>query len=163
MKKSFALLALVSLMALAGCNKTGNSGSTPASNKPTTSVGGESLTPSTSTNTPSVEVVKTALQTPVVTVSTQVSGQVTWEDVEHAAYYLVYVNDDTDGIEVVGTSYKIPLLDTGLSAQKEVLLSHIVPCMEKEHYGFSNTPKVELKCAELGNDAGIIGAASLLM
>lgn len=122
MKKSFALLALVSLMALAGCNKTGNSGSTPASNKPTPSVGGGSLTPppSTSTNTPSVEVVKTALQTPVVTVSTQVSGQVTWEDVEHAAYYLVYVNDDTDGIEVVGTSYKIPLLDTGLSAKVRV-------------------------------------------
>lgn len=55
------------------------------------------------------------------------------------------------------------ILGGGLSAQKEVLLSHIVPCMEKEHYGFSNTPKVELKCAELGNDAGIIGAASLLM
>ncbi len=55
------------------------------------------------------------------------------------------------------------ILGGGLSAQKEVLLNHIVPCMEKEHYGFSNTPKVELKCAELGNDAGIIGAASLLM
>lgn len=121
MKKSFALLALVSLMALAGCNKTDNSGSTPASNKPTTSVGGGSLTPpSTSTNPPSVEVVKTALQTPVVTVSTKVSGQVTWEDVEHAAYYLVYVNDDTEGIEVVGTSYKIPLLDTGLTATVKV-------------------------------------------
>lgn len=122
MKKSFALLALVSLMALAGCNKTDNSGSTPASNKPTTSVGGGSLTPppSTSTNPPSVEVVKTALQTPVVTVSTEVSGQVTWEDVEHAAYYLVYVNDDTEGIEVVGTSYKIPLLDTGLTAKVRV-------------------------------------------
>ncbi len=121
MKKSFALLALVSLMALAGCNKTGNSGSTPASNKTTTSVGGGSLTPPPSTSTtPSVEVVKTALQTPVVTVSTEVSGQVTWEDVEHAAYYRVYVNDDTDGIEVVGTSYKIPLLDTGLTARVRV-------------------------------------------
>ena len=35
--------------------------------------------------------------------------------------------------------------------------------MEKEHYGYSGAPKVAIAIATLGNDAGLIGAASLIM
>lgn len=55
------------------------------------------------------------------------------------------------------------ILGGGISAQKEALLKRLIPSLEKENYGFPNTPIVEVQCAELGNDAGIIGAASLLM
>ena len=55
------------------------------------------------------------------------------------------------------------VLGGGISAQKDMLINTIEPMLEKEYYGFKNTPKVELKCAELGNDAGIIGAASLII
>ena len=54
------------------------------------------------------------------------------------------------------------IIGGGLSGQKDYLLNRLVPLLEEENYGFFNTPKVEIKCAELGNDAGIIGAASLI-
>lgn len=54
------------------------------------------------------------------------------------------------------------ILGGGISAQKEHILSHLIPLIEKEHYGFGNGPKVKIECASLGNDAGIIGAACLI-
>lgn len=58
---------------------------------------------------------------------------------------------------------QIFVLGGGISAKEDILFKRIIPYLEKEHYGFSNSPKVELKCAKLGNDAGIIGAASLVI
>ena len=54
------------------------------------------------------------------------------------------------------------ILGGGISAQEDYILSRLIPLLEKEYYGFKNTPKVEIKCAKLGNDAGIIGAAYLI-
>jgi glucokinase len=53
----------------------------------------------------------------------------------------------------------------GLSAQKEALLTPLRKYLEKWKYGFggANAPKAELLVSNLGNDAGIIGAASLAM
>lgn len=57
---------------------------------------------------------------------------------------------------------EIIIIGGGISAQKEHILSHLIPLIEKEHYGFGNGPKVKIECASLGNDAGIIGAACLI-
>ena len=54
------------------------------------------------------------------------------------------------------------ILGGGISSQEKLLMSRIIPLLEKEHYGFGGV-RVEVKCAKLGNDAGIIGAASLVM
>ncbi len=54
------------------------------------------------------------------------------------------------------------ILGGGVSNQKEYLVSKIKANLEKDHYGFGIAPKVEVLIAELGNNAGIIGAASLL-
>ncbi len=54
------------------------------------------------------------------------------------------------------------ILGGGISSQKEYILSHLIPLLEKEDYGFKNCPKPIIDCAQLGNDAGIIGAASLI-
>lgn len=55
------------------------------------------------------------------------------------------------------------LLGGGISGQKEVLRKPLEDRLEKEHYGFGGGPKVPLKIAELGNIAGIVGAASLVL
>ncbi|MCI2069307.1 MAG: ROK family protein [Bacilli bacterium] len=54
------------------------------------------------------------------------------------------------------------ILGGGVSNQKEYLLNNLVPLLEKANYGFGLGPKVEILIAELGNQAGMIGAASLL-
>lgn len=55
------------------------------------------------------------------------------------------------------------VLSGGIAKQKEYLLDRLIPFMEKEHYGYPCGPKVVIKTAVLGYDAGIIGAASLLI
>ncbi len=119
MKKKVALIAVAALMTLAGCNPETPSSS--SSSKPTSE---QSSAKSESTSTKSSESSsvkeKVALGTPVVTVSTEVSGQVEWEEVEHADYYLVFVNGSTEGIETVATSFKAPLLDDSITAQIRV-------------------------------------------
>lgn len=49
----------------------------------------------------------------------------------------------------------------GISNEKENLLKPLIPIVEKEEYGGGIVPQVKIRIAELGNDAGIIGAAML--
>jgi glucokinase len=73
--------------------------------------------------------------------------------------YLVYLGE---GILNYCNIFRpnIIILGGGLSGNK-LLLPLLTSYCKKRHYGFLNTPKVEIKTASLGNDAGIIGAASL--
>ncbi len=54
------------------------------------------------------------------------------------------------------------VLGGGISNQKEYLINKLVKYCEDRHYGYKNSPKVEILIATLKNDAGIIGAAHLL-
>lgn len=55
------------------------------------------------------------------------------------------------------------ILGGGICAQKEYLINPIKKILEKENYGLKNTPAVEILIAQLGNDAGILGAAALML
>jgi glucokinase len=56
-------------------------------------------------------------------------------------------------------------LGGGLSGQKDSLIRPLLAYLENQEYGFggSHSPKVALFASSLGNDAGILGAAALLM
>ena len=56
----------------------------------------------------------------------------------------------------------IIILGGGVSGQGAYLIDKIHAYCEKFHYGYKGGPKPVIKCAKLGNDAGIIGAAALL-
>ena len=49
----------------------------------------------------------------------------------------------------------------GVCNEKENLLNRLYPIVRREAYGGGRVPATELRIAELGNDAGIIGAACL--
>jgi glucokinase len=53
------------------------------------------------------------------------------------------------------------VLGGGVCAQGDNLLSRVVELCERGYYGYKGTPKVDILIAELKNDAGILGAASL--
>lgn len=53
------------------------------------------------------------------------------------------------------------ILGGGISAQGKNLTDRIQAYCEKWHYGYVGAPRTEIVTAKLGNDAGIIGAASL--
>ena len=55
------------------------------------------------------------------------------------------------------------MLGGGVCAQSDNLLNRLKVRMQALHYGYQGTPAVDLLIASLGNDAGIIGAAALLM
>lgn len=55
------------------------------------------------------------------------------------------------------------VLGGGICAQGDNLIKPIEKILIEEDYGYKNTPKVELLVAKLGNDAGILGAAALVM
>ena len=55
------------------------------------------------------------------------------------------------------------MLGGGVCAQGDNLLNRLKTRMQALHYGYQGTPAVDLLIASLGNDAGIIGAAALLM
>jgi glucokinase len=57
------------------------------------------------------------------------------------------------------------VLGGGLSGQREALTDPVRAYLEKEGYGFGgiHAPKVDVLVSELGNDAGIYGAAALVM
>jgi len=52
-------------------------------------------------------------------------------------------------------------LGGGVSNEKDNLLKPLIPLVRKETYGGGIVPSPEIRIAELGNDAGIIGAAFL--
>jgi glucokinase len=58
---------------------------------------------------------------------------------------------------------EILVIGGGISGEKENLLAPLRPLMLTESYGGGLVKATELKIAELGNDAGIIGAACLGM
>lgn len=58
---------------------------------------------------------------------------------------------------------QIILLGGGVSNQGDYLIEKVKEYCGSRHYGYKNTPLVEIKCASLKNDAGVIGAASLAM
>ena len=55
------------------------------------------------------------------------------------------------------------LIGGGLSYQKEYLTDALKRKLKEVHYGFLRTPEVEITVTNLGNDAGILGAAALWM
>ncbi len=55
------------------------------------------------------------------------------------------------------------ILGGGISNQKEYLIKPIKKILKDNNYGYKNTPSVDVLIAKLGNDAGIIGAAALVM
>ncbi len=55
------------------------------------------------------------------------------------------------------------LIGGGLSYQKEYLTDALKAKLKEHHYGFPRTPEVEITVTNLGNDAGILGAAALWM
>lgn len=54
------------------------------------------------------------------------------------------------------------ILGGGVCAQGDYLLKPVKEYVEKYKYGFQNSPVVDILIAALGNDAGIVGAASLI-
>ena len=50
-----------------------------------------------------------------------------------------------------------------MANEGENLLGRIRLYLEAHHYGMKNSPKVEIKQASLGYDAGKIGAAALYL
>jgi len=57
------------------------------------------------------------------------------------------------------------ILGGGISGQKEALIVPLTKYIEKEHFGFGgeHSPRVRILVSKLGNDAGILGAAALLI
>ena len=55
------------------------------------------------------------------------------------------------------------IIGGGLSAQGDYLIDKLISYCEKFDYGYKNAPKTNIVVASLGNDAGIIGAAALLL
>ena len=54
------------------------------------------------------------------------------------------------------------ILGGGISKEGSYLTDKVVNYLEKMHYGYINSPKCKVLIAKLKNDAGIIGAASLV-
>ncbi len=55
------------------------------------------------------------------------------------------------------------ILGGGVSAQGKYLTDRVQEYCEKFEYGYKKSPRTEIVTASLGNDAGIIGAAALLL
>lgn len=58
---------------------------------------------------------------------------------------------------------EIFIIGGGISAQGEYLIKPLVDYCEKFDYGYKRAPKTKIITAQLGNDAGIIGAAALIV
>lgn len=56
---------------------------------------------------------------------------------------------------------EVILIGGGLSNQKEYLTDALTKKLEAHNYGFQGTPKVKILVTNLGNDAGVLGAAAL--
>lgn len=56
---------------------------------------------------------------------------------------------------------EIIVLSGGVSKQGSYLIDRLIQYAEAHNYGYPHSPKVEIKCAELGYESGIVGAACL--
>ena len=70
----------------------------------------------------------------------------------------VKVNDTPDF-----SKYDIVLLGGGVCAQGNTLVKPLQKLLDKEIFVGELGPKVKIRIAELGNSAGLLGAAALLM
>ena len=70
-----------------------------------------------------------------------------------------------DGIMNLANIFRpeVFIIGGGVSAQGEYLIGKLKNYCEKYNYGYTNAPKFEIVTATLGNDAGIIGAAALVL
>ena len=55
------------------------------------------------------------------------------------------------------------VLGGGISGEGKYLIDRVTQYCKERHYGYQGTPEVKILAATLGNDAGIIGAAALLV
>ena len=55
------------------------------------------------------------------------------------------------------------ILSGGIKKEKEYLIDKVADYLEKNHYGFIGSPKVEVVNGTLGYDSGKIGAACLIL
>lgn len=55
------------------------------------------------------------------------------------------------------------ILGGGVCAQGDYLIYKLKDYCKDRNYGFANTPRFDILVAQLGNDAGIVGAASLIL
>lgn len=55
------------------------------------------------------------------------------------------------------------VLGGGISGEGKYLIDRVTQYCKERHYGYQGTPEVKILSATLGNDAGIIGAAALLV
>ena len=53
-------------------------------------------------------------------------------------------------------------LGGGIANERETLLKPLIPIISREQYGGGVVKSTEIRIAQLGNDAGIIGAAMLV-
>lgn len=76
-----------------------------------------------------------------------------------------YVEYLSDGIMSFLNIFRpeIVLIGGGVSGAGDYLINKVVSYCEKYHYGMFKTPVPKIKCATLGNDAGILGAACLVL
>ena len=74
--------------------------------------------------------------------------------------YIMYLSE---GILNICNMFRpdIVVLSGGVANQGESLISRIEKYVKDREYGYKNSPKVEIKLAELGYNSGKIGAASL--
>ncbi len=77
-------------------------------------------------------------------------------------YYLMMLGEGLTNIASVFRPDMI-LLGGGISAQGEELTAPLQEYVDAHIYGGNMGPRVEISCASLGNKAGLLGAAALLM
>ena len=84
-------------------------------------------------------------------------------DAEAAAVVDAYIRDLAVGVTDIVNIFQPEVLSIGggLSGEGESLLAPLAAIVEREQYTRRSTKKTRICIAELGNDAGIIGAAAL--
>jgi len=76
-----------------------------------------------------------------------------------------YISDLAEGLINISNIFRpeIILIGGGVSAQGENMLQFLREAFDGKLFGLELGPKVELAAASLGNDAGFLGAAALVM
>lgn len=74
-----------------------------------------------------------------------------------------FVSNIADGLMSFINIFRpnVVIIGGGISKEGDYLINKVKSYLEKFNYGYPGAPIPEVVCAKLGNDAGIIGAASL--